>query len=336
MLTLLLLLLSIVVLTGCNKSDKRNAAVPQSNIEKSPKSTELFTIRYYPVWTHQAEFAGIYMAQKKGLYNDKGLNVIIQTGGPQYSPYDNLQDGRSDIVQMSLLTALKRDSEKGNLVNLAQLMQRTYLMLVGKKSKGINSITDFSEKRIGLWKTDDRLLSLIFLQQNKLNMDIVDLDISINLFLKDGIDVINVMLYNEYHQILQTGIDPDDLFSIAFADIGLNVPDNGLYTTREFYERHSKYCRDFVEATIEGWLYAINNQEETISTVLEIMHKHHLPANRPHQKWMLKELSQDYEVDRSQIGVLQESDFEKAKRLLAEQNMPVTNQTYRSFYPYAK
>jgi len=34
---------------------------------------------------------------------------------------------------MSLLTAIKRDSEKDNLVNLAQLMQRTYLMLVGKK-----------------------------------------------------------------------------------------------------------------------------------------------------------------------------------------------------------
>ncbi|HOU26224.1 MAG TPA: ABC transporter substrate-binding protein, partial [Candidatus Cloacimonas sp.] len=280
-LALLLLLLSIFLLTGCKKSDKQNGAITQSNMEQSPYSTGLFTIRYLPVWTHQAEFAGVYMAQKKGFYNDKGLNVLIQTGGPHYPPYDNLQDGHSDIVQMSLLTAIKRDSEKDNLVNLAQLMQRTYLMLVGKKSRGINSIADFNGKRIGLWKTDDRLLSLIFLQQHKLNMDIVDLDTSINLFLKDGIDIMNVMRYNEYHQLQQAGIDIEDLFTVSFADIGLNVADNGLYTTREFYEKHSKHCRDFVDATIEGWLYAINNQEETISTVLEIMHKHHLPANRP-------------------------------------------------------
>jgi len=65
-------------------------------------------------------------------------------------------------------------------------------------------------------------------------MDIVDLDITINLFLKDGIDVMNVMRYNEYHQIIQAGIDPEDLFSVAFADIGLNVADNGLYTLVNF------------------------------------------------------------------------------------------------------
>jgi len=91
-------------------------------------------------------------------------------------------------------------------------------------------------------------------------MDIVDLDTSINLFLKDGIDIMNVMRYNEYHQLQQAGIDIEDLFTVSFADIGLNVADNGLYTTREFYEKHSKHCRDFVDATIEGWLYAINNQ----------------------------------------------------------------------------
>ncbi len=53
----------------------------------------------------------------------------------------------------------------------------------------------------------------------------------------------NVMRYNEYHQIIQAGIDPEDLFSVAFADIGLNVADNGLYTTREFYTKHPKQCR---------------------------------------------------------------------------------------------
>jgi len=234
---------------------------------------------------------------------------------------------------MSLLTALKRDAEKGNLINLAQITQRTSLMLVGKKSRGINSIPDFEGKKIGLWKTDDRLLSLIFLQQNKLNMNIVDLDITINLFLKDGIDVMNVMRYNEYHQILQAGIDPEELFTISFADTELNVADNGLYTTREFYSKYPKQCRDFAAATLQGWIYAINNQEETVSTVLEVMHQHHLPANRPHQKWMLNELCRDITIYKNQVGILQESDFNKAKKILTDQNLPATRQTYKGFFP---
>ncbi len=327
------LMIAIFFFTSCKQETNVQPDIPEAEAANTAQNSSLFTIRYRPVWTAQAEFAGVYMAQKKGFYQNKGLNVIIQPGGIKYPPYENLQLGHSDIVQMSLITAVKRDAENGNLINLAQITQRTSLMLVGKKSRGINSIPDFEGKRIGLWKTDDRLLSLIFLQQNKLNMDIVDLDITINLFLKDGIDVMNVMRYNEYHQIIQAGIDPEDLFSVAFADIGLNVADNGLYTTREFYTKHPKQCRDFASATIQGWFYALNNQEETVSTVLEIMHQYYLPANRPHQKWMLNEIWQDFTVHKNQEGILQESDFNKAKKMLTDQNIPATQQTYESFFP---
>jgi len=127
------LMIAVFFFTGCRKEKNEQPEMTSEKTDSPEKQTSLFTIRYRPVWTAQAEFAGVYMAQKKGFYHDKGLNVLIQTGGPHYPPYDNLQDGHSDIVQMSLLTAIKRDSEKDNLVNLAQLMQRTYLMLVGKK-----------------------------------------------------------------------------------------------------------------------------------------------------------------------------------------------------------
>jgi len=330
---LILVLFVCLFIESCKKEKEANIATPLENNATQQKKPHLFTIRYRPVWTAQAEFAGVYVAQKKGFYQDKGLNVIIQPSGINYPPYENLQQGTSDIGQMSLLTAVKCDAEKGNLVNLAQITQRTSLMLVGKKSRGINSIADFEGKKIGLWKTDDRLLSLIFLQQNKLNMEIVDLNITINLFLKDGIDVMNVMRYNEYHQILQAGIDPEELFTISFADTGLNIADNGLYTTREFYNKHPQECRDFADATMQGWVYAINNQEEAVSTVLEEMHKNHLPANRPHQLWMLKELSNDILTPNNEIGILQESDFEKAKNLLSAENMPFTRQAYKSFFP---
>jgi len=328
---LILVLFTFLFIGSCKQENKANISIPLEDNAIQGKQASLFTVRYRPVWSSQAEFAGVYVAQKKGFYQDKGLNVIIQPSGINYPPYENLQQGTSDIGQMSLLTAVKCDAEKGNLVNLAQITQRTSLMLVGKKSRGINSIADFEGKKIGLWKTDDRLLSLIFLKQNKLNMEIVDLDITINLFLKDGIDVMNVMCYNEYHQILQAGIDPEELFTISFADKGLNIADNGLYTTREFYNRHPQQCRDFADATMQGWIYAINNQEETVSTVLEEMRKNHLPANRPHQLWMLKELSNDIQIPNNDIGILQESDFEKAKNLLAAENMPSTRQSYKSF-----
>jgi NitT/TauT family transport system substrate-binding protein len=296
----------------------------------------LTTIRFRPQWYHQAQFAGVYMAYKKGFYRNYGLHVEIQNGGPEYPAYDSLQSGQTDVTQLFLLTALTRDAGKNNLVNLAQISQKSSLMLVGKKSRGINSIADFQKKKIGLWRTDFRELSLIFLEKNGLNMDIVNLDSTINLFLNDVVDVINVMRYNEYHKIIQSGINPNELFIIPFSEYGLNVIEDGLYTTREFYELHPKECASFAEATLDGWIYAINHREETIDLVLDIMKRHFISANRSHQTWMLNEMREVVLTRPSMIGILQESDFNFAIELLKQQGLPVSGQSYKEFYPNAR
>lgn len=293
----------------------------------------LFKLRFLPQWTHQAQFAGVYMAEKKGFYRSYGLDVQILPGGADAPSYDNLQSGKTDITQLFLITAMTRDAENRNLVNLAQISQKSALMLVGKKDQGIRSQKDMNGRSLGLWRSDFRDLSLIYLKQNKLNMDIVNVDFTINLFLNNAIDMINVMRYNEYHRILQAGIDPDDLFTINFSEEGLNIIEDGLYCTRAYYNRYPEQCKRFAEATLDGWVYAINHQEETLETVLNIMRRHHIPANKPHQAWMLQEMRNVFMARPSEIGILRKTDFELVKNLLIEQNNPVTPQSYESFYP---
>ncbi|MDD2228649.1 MAG: ABC transporter substrate-binding protein [Candidatus Cloacimonetes bacterium] len=295
-----------------------------------------FTIRYRPQWSHQAQFAGVYMAAKKGFYHNYGLNVEILPGGPEYPAYESIQNGSTDVSQLFLLTALARDAELNNLVNLAQISQKSSLMLVGKRARGINSIADLNHKDIGLWRTDFRELSLIFLKQNKLNMNIINVDLSIGMFLNDVLDLMNVMRYNEYHQIIQAGIDPDELFLIPFSDVGLNILEDGLYATRDFYDRYPTQCKNFAEATMDGWIYAINHQEETIDLVLDIMRRHYIRANRPHQAWMLKEMSDVVLAKPNRVGELHITDFDMAKNLLSQQGIPVSKQSYQEFYPNAK
>jgi len=208
--------------------------------------------------------------------------------------------------------------------------------LVGKRARGINSIADLNHKDIGLWRTDFRELSLIFLKQNKLNMNIINVDLSIGMFLNDVLDLMNVMRYNEYHQIIQAGIDPDELFLIPFSDVGLNILEDGLYATRDFYDRYPTQCKNFAEATMDGWIYAINHQEETIDLVLDIMRRHYIRANRPHQAWMLKEMSDVVLAKPNRVGELHITDFDMAKNLLSQQGIPVSKQSYQEFYPNAK
>jgi len=321
---------------SCRKAGEtgENLSAESDSIES--QSTTLFPIRFLPQWTHQAQFAGIYMAQKKGFYRDYGLDVKILPGGADSPSYENLQDGKTDITQLFLITAMTRDAENSNLVNLAQVSQKSALMLVGKKSRGIKSIGDMNNRSLGLWRSDFRDLSLIFVKQNKLNMKIVNIDFTINLFLNDAVDMINVMRYNEYHKVLQAGIDPEELFTVSFSDVGLNIIEDGIYCRRDYFERYPDQCKKFAEASMDGWLYAINHQEETIDTVLDIMRRHHIPANRPHQEWMLQEMRNVIMARPNEIGVLRRSDFQAVKDLLISQGNPVTQQSYESFYPYGK
>ena len=334
--TILMILVLSIGVVSCGKTSNKEDLSKQALNSGEAQSDSAFSIRFRPQWYHQAQFAGVYMAAKKGFYRDYGLKVDIQTGGPDYPAYDAIENGSTDITQLFLLTALTRDVEHNNLINLAQLSQKSSLMLVGKKSQGIKSIQDLNNKSIGLWRTDFRELSLIFLQQNKLQMNIVNVDWTVNLFLNNVVEVINVMRYNEYHQILQAGIDPEELFVIPFCDVGLNIIEDGLYTTREFYLKHPGQCKNFAEATMDGWLYAINHQEETLDVVLDIMRRHHIRANRPHQAWMLNEMRDVILMHPQGIGVLENSDFIKARELLSQQKVPVSKQEYQDFYPHAQ
>jgi len=335
---LMIILLSYIMVGGIisckGRSDNFGNVKPDPQV--SPTGNEsTFTIRYRPQWYHQAQFAGIYMAYKKGFYRNYGLDVVIQEGGMDNPAYESLESGITDVTQLFLITALTRDAEKNNLVNLAQVSQKSSLMLVGKKSRGINSIQSLRNKKLGLWRSDFRDLSLIFDEQNNLNMQIVDIDYSVNLFLNDVIDVMNVMRYNEYHQLLQSGIDPDELFQVEFSELGLNIIEDGIYCTREFYEKYPRQCRDFAQATMDGWMYAINHQEETVDDVLAIMQEHRIAANRSHQAWMLKVMREVILAHPKEIGKLRESDFNQVIDLLRKQSRPYTKQTYREFCPHA-
>jgi len=299
------------------------------------KNQTLRPVRFLPQWHHQAQFAGVYVAKEKGFYENYGLDVIIQSGGPSAPAPQHLIAGKTDITTLFLLSALSLRDQGHRLVNLAQISQKSSLMIAAKKSKGISSIADLNHKKIGLWRSDFRELSLIFMKKNNLDMQVVPIDWTINLFLQGPIDAMNVMRYNEYHQIIQSGINPEELFIVPFSETGLNIVEDGLYCMESFYLSDPRLCKDFAEATIDGWLYAVNNQAEAIKIVLEVMHRDYLPANRPHQEWMLKTMREVLLARPGVVGTLLESSFNEAQDLMLNNGLIKTRTPFREFYPYA-
>lgn len=248
---------------------------------------ELKKISFVPHWVPQAQFAGYYVAKDLGIYEKHGIDLTILTGGPKVSSSLLLQNGKVDFALLWLSNAIQLKAGNTKIVNIAQIVNRSALMLVSKKSSGIKTPQDMNGKKIGIWGGDFQIQPMAFFKKYKLDVKTIMQGNSINLFFFDGIDVTTAMWYNEYHTIINSGFNKDELNTFFFADHGLNFPEEGIYCSEKFLQENPEICKSFVLATLEGWKYSFEHPEEAITIIMKHIKKENLPVNKAHQRWML-------------------------------------------------
>lgn len=90
-------------------------------------------------WVPQAQFAGYYVAQAKGFYQKEGLDVTIKPGGTDISPVQVIAGKSADVIVDWLPDALASREAGVPLVNIAQVYDRSGMMLTCKKASGIKT-----------------------------------------------------------------------------------------------------------------------------------------------------------------------------------------------------
>jgi NitT/TauT family transport system substrate-binding protein len=249
--------------------------------------TALKKVSFCPQWIPQAQFAGYMVALEKGFYREAGLDLNLMVGGPQKPPFVALESGEATFCTDWLSSGIEKRASGLPIVNLAQISQRSALMLVAKKKSGIEQAQDLNGKNVGLWQGQFEIQPKVFFEKYGLKVNIIPNYSSVSLFLKGGVDAMSAMWYNEYHTILNSGMNPDDLTLFFFSKLGLNFPEDGIYCTKETLREHPELCEDFVKASIKGWLYAFENQDDALNIVMKHAKAAHTGTNKAHQRWML-------------------------------------------------
>lgn len=251
-------------------------------------------IRFTAHWLPQAQFAGYYVAKEKGFYAKEGLYVELNHAGDKKSVEFLLQNNETDIISTFLSNAIKLRAENTPVINICQLSQKSALMFVAKKKTNIAEIKDFNNKKIGTWKADFSDIPLALLYRENITFEIIPIQHSINLFLNDGIDLMTVMWYNEYHKIISAGIEPDELSAFFLAEYGMDFPEDGIYCLENYYTENKINVDKFIKATLAGWQYAFENEEETLNIVIDYMKRNKIQSNKAHQRWMLNKIKDVY------------------------------------------
>ena len=288
---------------------------------------------FIPHWSPQAQFAGYYVAYEKGFYKKRGIDLTILQGGPDRPSSQFLTTGKTDFATMWLSTAVRLAANGQEIINIAQIIQRSALMLVAKKSSNIKTPQDINGKKVSLWGEDFQIQPKAFFKRYNLDVKIIPQSFSVNLFLRGGVDVASAMWYNEYHTIINSGLNPDELTTFLFHEHGLNFPEDGIYTLEKTFKKDPALAGAFVKSSIEGWLYAFSHPEEALDIVLKYISQAKIPANRVHQKWMLNRMKDLISPpDGSPIGMLQPRDYERVDYELKENDLVKRTPSYYSFF----
>jgi len=289
---------------------------------------------FIPQWVPQAQFAGYYIALDKGIYRKHGIDLEIISGGPGRPADAFLKEGKADFATLWLSTAIPMRSEGVPVMNLAQIMQRSALMLVAKKSSGVLTPEDMNGKKVGLWGPIFQIQPRAFFKRYNLDVEVVRQSFSVNLFLRNGVDVASAMWYNEYHTILNCGLNPDELTTFFFHEHGLNFPEDGIYALEETRRRDPDLCRAFVQASIEGWQYAFSHPTEALNIVMNNLKCAHIPATRVHQRWMLDRMRDLIRAEgvKVPVGTLRPEDYLRVARGLKENGMIETIPPFETFH----
>ena len=291
-------------------------------------------IRFAPQWTAQAQFAGYYVALDKGFYTEAGLDVEILYPYAGKSVLNLLESEEVDVVSLFLTTGIQAKCNGVKLVNIGQLSQHAATMLVARKSHGILKLSDLNGEKIAIWKSGFDELPRWLIARNNLKVEWVPVLSSINLFLAGGVSAMAVMYYNEYDQIINSGIDESELSCFFLSDFGFDIPEDGLYCLEKTKKEKGELLAKFFQATLRGWEYARSNPDYTIDLVIAKMEQAHIPANHTHQKWMLEKVLELIKLGTKKVspGELSQQDFEETLNLLYQQGFISILIPYRDFF----
>ena len=282
---------------------------------------------FTPQWTAQAQFAGYYVAQAKGFYKEVGLDVDIVHPSLTQPALNRIRNNESQATTLQLCQAMEIIDNGIPLVNILQTSMNNAMVIVSRRGK--DPLKQKGE-RVGIWSAGFGQLAVCMSIQEKLNYEWVRFASNVNLFVAGAIDATLAMSYNEYYQLVQTGIPLTEENVYRFCDHGYNVQEDGVYMHRAYYEQHKSQAQKFAQASRKGWEWAADHPDETLEIVMDYVQKNHVATNRIHQKLMLKEvlrLQVDRESGKREFK-LRPDMVKLASRLMVENRMLAHEITY--------
>jgi NitT/TauT family transport system substrate-binding protein len=278
-------------------------------------------------WFIQAQFAGYFAAQDQGFYADQCLDVTIVEGGVDIVPQQQLADGAVDFALAWVPKALASREAGANIVNIAQVFQRSGTLQVSFADAGITAPADFAGKTVGNWGFGNEYEIFAALAQEGLDpasdVTLVQQQFDMVGLLSGDIDAAEAMTYNEYAQVLEavnpdTGelYQPEDFNVVNYEDVGVGMLQDAIWADGERLgdDAYRDIAVRFVTASLQGWAYCRDNVEACRDIVVAKGSK----LGDSHQLWQMNEINKLIWPSPNGVGFIDEAAWDRTAQIALE------------------
>jgi NitT/TauT family transport system substrate-binding protein len=253
-------------------------------------------------WVTQSQFAGYFAALDQGFYADQGLDVTILQGAVDIVPQTVVASGQAEFGIAWLPKVLASIEQGADLVNIAQVFQRSGTLEVSWADSGITKPEDWRGKKVGTWGFGNE--HELYAAMRKVGIDpanpadvtIVQQDFSMDSLLNNDLDAAEAMIYNEYAQVLEhknpaTGelYKPEDMNVISMESAGTAMLQDGIFAQGAWLDdpANADVATRFLRASFQGWMWCRDNFDACVQDVLD----NGPTLGKGHQTWQLNEIN---------------------------------------------
>lgn len=270
-------------------------------------------------WVPQWQYAGYLVADHNGYYEEEGLEVEILPGGPGSADgMPLIGTGQVDFYSpgpAGIWNARLADIPVVALLTIFQRAPYSYMVLA---DSGIEHPLDFAGKKVMIFDGDfkanyDAIAAAVGLDTSTVTEIPGTFDISP--LLTGEVDVLQVYATDEPEIAREKGYDVNILWG---SDYGVAAIGDTLVTNEMLIKENPEAVQGFVNASLRGWLWAMENTGETYDIIMGYNDQ----LTEPHLTYeadMTKKLMNDYGTI-EQIGRNYQDKWDEYMQILIDQD----------------
>ncbi|MBL8099654.1 MAG: ABC transporter substrate-binding protein [Anaerolineales bacterium] len=275
-------------------------------------------------WFHGVEYAGFYTAVEKGYYAEENIEVVLNAGGPELNPLDEVANGNSQFGIGSGDGLILAKAGGQNFVSVATIFRENPLAITSLKTDAIQKPQDLVGKTVGTYSLDlsssSDLLFLAFmsrtgLAKNDMKYALIEDFFGANEIKSGKMDAMSGMFATD--QQVMTRQVGDEINLIYYKDYGVDVYINAIFVTEEYLQNNEDLVARFIRATIRGYQYAIENPNE----VAEFAVKYDETLDLDYQKQVMQAQIPFIDTGNAPIGSMDENVWQVTQDILIEFGM---------------